>query len=376
MMSGHWSKVRREGARLFRDILLGPKRLAALIFSTRYYDTFLAGNIVVSVGERAATPKVAVFLIFPDRGLLPSHVRSLTYLAEAGYAPLLVSNLPLSDVDRARALDLSWRLIERPNFGHDFGGYRDAVLFLWQTGTRPQRLAILNDSCWFPIPDANDWLAAAENAGSDIVGAVGNRAIPRPAAHDTGRPDWTFTPSGRQFYYGSFALLVSGNALADADFPLFWKRLRLGREKRHVVKHGEVAFSQWAIGRGHSHSATLRTETLPDDLGRLDQDTLRAVLSNLIVIGDDDLKAAGHRLAIDESHRDDWRDRAINHIMKVAARQGMAYALAWFNVIHRDHAFLKKSPVRQDADGARVTVAIADKVGGNAAEDIRSEIAL
>jgi hypothetical protein len=376
IMSGLWSKARREGKRLLRDILLGPKRVAGLMLSTRYYDTFLAGGRAVTTGHLPGGPKVAIYLIYPDRGLLPSHVRSLTYLASAGYAPLVVSNLPLSATDRARALGLCWRLIERPNFGHDFGGYRDAVRFLWQEPTRPHRLAILNDSCWFPVPDSNDWLSVAEAAGTDIVGAVGNRAFPRPAAHDTARPDWTFAPTGRQFYYGSFALLVSGAALNDPDFPRFWKHLRLGREKRHVVRHGEIAFSQWAMRRGHSHSATLPVQTLPDDLARLDDDTLRAVLSNLIVIGDDGLRAAGNSLATTVAARDTWRDQAISHIMKVVARQGPAYALAWFSVLHKGHPFLKKSPVWQDPVGARVTAAIADRIGGQAGAEIRAEMAI
>jgi hypothetical protein len=375
-MSAQGSKTKREAVRLFRDLLLGPKRLAGLLFGTWYYDRFFAPQSVVSGGNLPVGAKVAIYLIYPDRGLLASHVRSLTYLAGAGYAPLLVSNLTLAEDDRARALRHCWHLIERPNFGHDFGGYRDAVLFLGASVGTLERLAILNDSCWFPVSDENDWLATAEAAGKDFVGAVPNRAFARPAADDDARPDWTFRPAGRKFYYGSFALLVSGAALTDTYFPRFWRNLRLGREKRHVVKHGEIAFTQWAMRRGHSHSATLPMQNLPDDLMRLDDKTLREVLDNLIVIGDDDLESRGLALLEGDHASQGWRDRTISHIMKVAARQGPAYALAWFNIVRKDHSFLKKSPVWQNREGARVTVAIADHIGGQAGADIRAEAAL
>lgn len=105
---------------------------------------------------------------------------------EKGYAPFVVSNLPLPEVERGRLLPSVWRYIERSNFGYDFGGFRDAVLELASDLPRMERLFFLNDSTWSPLPGGQDWLDAVESLGVDFAGAATNygtplrRAVNRP----------------------------------------------------------------------------------------------------------------------------------------------------------------------------------------------------
>ena len=91
--------------------------------------------------------KVAIYLIFPTSGVQESHLSAIEYIASSGYSPLVVSNLFLGDSDRQEVRSRCWQLIERPNYGFDFGGYRDGVLQLASSLHELTRLVIVNDSC-------------------------------------------------------------------------------------------------------------------------------------------------------------------------------------------------------------------------------------
>ena len=74
------------------------------------------------------------------------------------FTPLIVSNSPLSNKDKNLILEYSWVLIERKNFGYDFGGYRDGVLFISEKIIDLDKLILINDSTWFPIIDNNSFI--------------------------------------------------------------------------------------------------------------------------------------------------------------------------------------------------------------------------
>ena len=91
----------------------------------------LRRQVRITEGALAATRRCAVYVVYPRLGLQDSHLTSLAYLARKGCAPLVVSNLPLTPQERERLQPLCWRLVERPNYGYDFGAYREGVLPSW-----------------------------------------------------------------------------------------------------------------------------------------------------------------------------------------------------------------------------------------------------
>ena len=97
------------------------------------------------------TRRIAVFLLYQPAGITDSTLASCRFLSECGFSVLAVSNAPVSTLDRQRLAPLLWRFMERPNFGYDFGGYRDAIHWLWRQHIEFDQLLLVNDSIWFPV---------------------------------------------------------------------------------------------------------------------------------------------------------------------------------------------------------------------------------
>ncbi len=139
-------KLKREFVRLAGHVAGGPTYVFQYLTATPYYDRFMAKRSKVHVGALPMSRRIGLYLIFPQNGLLRSHLRALDHLIDNGYAPLVVSNLPLGEADLSLLKSRSFRVIERVNFGYDFGGYRDGILSLAKDFPRLERLVLLNDS--------------------------------------------------------------------------------------------------------------------------------------------------------------------------------------------------------------------------------------
>ncbi len=61
-------------------------------------------------------------------------------------------------------------IVERPNFGYDFGGYHDGVWLIGKLGLRLREVLFLNDSVWFPILKNATLLADMRATSQDYVG--------------------------------------------------------------------------------------------------------------------------------------------------------------------------------------------------------------
>lgn len=91
-------------------------------------------------------PKLAVFVVFRPKGVAASIYMTLEYLCKHGITVLITSNAALNHDDRQKFASLAWKVIERPNFGYDFGAYRDSILYLRDQGVEPDHLLLMNDS--------------------------------------------------------------------------------------------------------------------------------------------------------------------------------------------------------------------------------------
>lgn len=270
-------KIRRELARPFRQIAALPERIFSRLFGSLYYDILLSGRVRNFEGVLPAADKVAVYLIFPTTGLADSHVTAIRYLSSGGYAPLVVSNLPLSGADRQRLRDICWRWVERPNFGYDFGGYRDGVLTATSDVPDLKRLVLVNDSCWFPLPGSADCLAQAETMDRDFVGAASHYGHPRIGADQYLEIAWNYCTAHRHFHYASFALKISERVLRDGAFVRFWRRFLLSNTKRLTVTRGETGLTIFILSRGYSHGTTHDTTQLDHVLAGLASRELETV---------------------------------------------------------------------------------------------------
>jgi hypothetical protein len=364
-------KIARELKRPFQQLKLMPSRISTLLFGRHYFDMFLAPKTRCRSGKIAAGPRVAVYLIFPQQGLLQSHLEALSYLTAKGYAPIVVSNIPLSDADASQLAELSWLIVERPNFGYDFGGYRDGILQALDRLETIQRLVLLNDSAWFPLPGAADWLERAEQLQLDFVGAASNYGHPRVDVKDFKSIRWSYSPKHRSFHYCSFALMFSQALLSDPKFRNFWKRFPLTNNKKVTVRRGEIGLSQWVMSQGFSHGSTLELDQLHSELAQLSDAELKQEAEDTIILERPSLLALKQDLLAGNASPEDLRA----FILTAVSAQGVSYALPGYVYRHKGFAFLKKSPCWLDEQASDITLAFAQNLPGEIGTAIATEAA-
>ncbi|AHC99311.1 lipopolysaccharide biosynthesis protein [Leisingera methylohalidivorans] len=362
-------KITRELKRPLQQITQLPSRLGSLLLGRWYYDTILARKIRCAEGAIPAGPQPAVYLIFPSQGLQESHFIALRYLIDSGFAPVVVSNIPLGDADRQRLIEVCWLCIERPNFGYDFGGYRDGLLTARTRLKRIDRLVLLNDSSWFPLPGAGDWLAAAEALNADFAAAACNYGHPRVEAEHFRSINWAYSTANRNFQYCSFALMLSGGLMADPEFIKFWKRFPLTNNKKFIVRRGETGLTQWVMAHGFSHRAVLKTADLDQRLAQLPPDEIRQVAEETVIFGRPSLAALKARLLSNGAPAEDY----LSFILTAVATQGVSYTLPAYLHAEEGFAFLKKSPCWLTQDGSDITLRFAAGLKGEAGQVFAAE---
>ncbi|WP_375570055.1 rhamnan synthesis F family protein [Seohaeicola saemankumensis] len=324
-----------------------PKTLETLAEPFRYltfvplYDFRKSRLMRVTQGALPQGREIAVYLIFAPDGVQGSHLHMLSELARAGISPLVVSNLPLSDADRASLCACAWRVIERPNVGYDFGGYRDGILSIADLLPTLDRLWILNDSAWL-VDQTPSWFDEARAMGRDFAGSVSNYGIAKIDIQDHTEIVWQFNPAHRKFHYVSNGWCIGAAILRDPAFLRFWKRLQIRHSKQLTVRRGEIGFSQWVIRRGFSHGATLEIDRLDAELAALDPARLDEVARHLMMIdvGFEPVKAAV--LALDPATETGRRAR-ITLCLTAVARFGTIIAMPFYNQRFRRLPFFKKS---------------------------------
>lgn len=348
-------KLRREAARPFWQLfLLGPN-LASYCFGALYYDLFQSRKVRVFEGALPPGSRTAIYLIFPNSGLKGSHLHSLRYLADNGYATIVVSNLPLSPADQKVLCDNCWVFLQRPNYGYDFGGYREGVRYLGSRINGLDRLVIVNDSTWFPV-DNNNWLDQAEKLGVDFAAAASNYGTPHPDISDFRNIKWEYKTTHRNFHYCSFAFLFSPRLVRDKGFQRFWRWFPMTNDKTRTVRRGEIGLSQWIIRRGFSHAATGNVQNLDRELAALSDERLFEVAENIIIPEDRRLGRIKQELF---ANGKPTRAELIGLILTTVARQGASYVLADMAIHEREFAFLKKSPVWLDEEASNITIKLA-----------------
>ena len=366
-------KLRRELFRIPRVI----KRLLPYIFDyyflTAYYDRFLLPCRTIYQGQKPLSGKVAIFVIYPIHGLKPSHLAALRYLTTSGYSPFLVSNFPLQTNDRNLVLANCWKLIERPNCGYDFGAYRDAILYIHTHQINLDRVALFNDSCWFPIPATSSWLYTAEANELDLVSSASNSFLKPPTTLELCTVNWAYDDSVPTFHLSSFSLLISGRLISNPDFITFWRRLRLSNQKKYTVTRCEMGLTKWVKASRYTFGTTLDISNLDIELAGLDMRSLKQVLQSMIVI---EATLASEKAILVSEYRDSdcWKLSSISFILRVVYFQSIFESLPDYLIRYHEFGFLKKAPARYNVESARTMLSIANEVADNCDFDLPREV--
>ncbi len=299
-------KLRRELRRLIDQIVSLPALIHEPIRQSRY-DATLRKALELRDGGAPAAEKICVFLVYQPDAVPPSVLLTCAWLRSRGYATLLVANGGLPEAAMAQLHGLVWKVLSRPNFGYDFGGYRDGLLQVAAMGLHPERLVILNDSIWLPMHDRTCPLTLAEAIPDAITGLLMHtrRGIDQPDAEGM---------------IESYFYSVPRKVLADAAFWQFWQSLRLSNVKARVIHRGERGFSKAMHAAGIPLAALSSRRMFLARIAAQDAAFLRLTLQHAAYI-DPPLAAEGTALLAGYCADDAWRERALRHIEATVMRR-------------------------------------------------------
>jgi hypothetical protein len=286
-------KVKRE---LIRLGLRANERLpfAYLLDTIRqhHHDRQAHEALRETSGSLPLGDRVAVFILFQPKGIAGSTYFTLEHLAQNGWSVVVVSNSPLTLSDRKKLSASSSHVIERPNFGYDFGAYREGWRWLDRQGYRPQRLILMNDSTWFPLRRGDDSLSRMEALDADLAGHV----FKTEKTEDRGRD-----------HIESHLLMLGPRALAHRGIRTFMHSYVMSNSKAATIRRGEKGISQAAIAAGLKVKALFGREEMLSLLAGLSDEQLLVALQKLALHNDAGRKVREIWLAAAAAGRP-WRD--------------------------------------------------------------------
>jgi hypothetical protein len=247
-MRGALWKIRRELLRVGSQLLEPYRQIRDALLRVDYRLRH-AHHVQHFEGQVELADRVAVFLLYQPQGVAQSVFMTCEHLQDQGYACVVVSNGELNPADLNRMLPKVAHVIVRPNFGYDFGGYQEALIWLRQRGGDVNQLLLMNDSVWFPALKGSSFLMEMEKADADVVGAL---SAQRGAAQR----------HQRKLFYASFMLLFSGKVWRSAKFENFWKHYRQTSSKPRTIRKGERKLSALFIhDDAYTHHAMVSAVT-------------------------------------------------------------------------------------------------------------------
>ncbi len=364
-------KIRREFVRLGRQVFNLPGEVLRLIYFRRWYDFRTCRQIRRTTGQISIENEVGVYLIFPKEGLLQSHITMIEEMRRAQIAPVIVSNSPLSDDDKAKLIPIVARIIERPNVGYDFGGYRDGFLDLAAELSKLERAWMLNDSVWL-VPQPTSWFEDARLLGTDLVAATSNFSMPRVAPHRYKEIIWRHRTDHKNFHYASYAMGFGPRIIGDPAFLRYWRKLHITDDKTRTVRRGEIGLTQWALRRGFTHSATHEVDQLDQELASFDDFEVDRIARELVIPDDAALEGILEDVLSIDYNTQEGRASRIALILTTVSRRASAYALPGY-ALRRGFHFLKKSPLWLSRGGAATMAMLISRIDGPIGNEIRNE---
>lgn len=311
--------------------------------------------LVRTEGAARLESEVAVVLLYQPDGLLRSTFHMLDHLRAKGLSLLIVSNATLSPADRDGLRERAWRIVERPNFGYDFGGYRDGILHLLDEGIQPARLFVINDSIWFPLGPDSDLVDRARTSDADLYGFVLN---------DRRRKT-------RHWHLQSYFLAFSGRVVAHRDFRRFWKRLFLSDNRDHAIRRCEIVLTEYFRKRGHETASRFRDRDTVGAAGAMEDAELRGLMSSLASSRIENAAEFGRLLSSDRSDPA-WREAALGEFARAMSGTSLISAHPLVLLGHLHAPMLKKN---RDPDYVAQRAALfALGLDAGFASEVRDEI--
>jgi len=374
-----WWKIRRELFRPFRQLAALPIRFASLIGGRFYYDTFLKRLARTHLGPLPLTSKICVYVLFPSSPNCESQLVAMESLRRDGFSILAVSNKYLGLESRKRLLATASVLIERVNFGYDFGGYRDGVCYLYDNKhiESLQHLLLMNDSCWYPMTNQN-WPELAISQGKDFVGATSAYGVSNSSLEIDPHKNWVVNKERGYFHYSSYALMIGQAVFKQSGFQSFFRHLALTNNKTYTVRRGEVGLTKLVKKMAASHGETHSMDTLPRILGQKSKDEIFDMVEHSTLLDGnhlvDDKRALVERIRGKPEKQSQLRQECEVYLLRLIARQGLCYSLPVWLISEQNFPFLKKSLIHMSQENAHTIARMCTMPRADYIDKLRREI--
>jgi hypothetical protein len=192
----------------------------------------------VEAGEVPPGRSLALYVHYSGSGVVSAMVRrQLELWRDAGFATVFITMAPsVPEADWAAVRALTALVVQRANFGRDFGAWCDLVPLLRErfAVAGMEELLLANDSVLGPIRPFAPVVAALRSGGPGVFGLT--------ESHQGGT------------HLQSYGVLARGGP-AVADLLGFLGGLRLSVSKWLVVQRGELSLARHMLGRGHRVAA-------------------------------------------------------------------------------------------------------------------------
>lgn len=324
-------KVRRELDRAKQRLWAAVGKVYEPLVQ-RAYDRKRTELVHVHEGTVELTDHIALILTYQPKGFAASLIWTCTYLASKGYSPMVVCNAPAGEVELRKLLPHCWKILLRPNYGYDFGGYRDGILHLLDTDVFPNALIILNDSVWYPLNDEDTLVERMEASKFNLTGAI----------LQAGDPTKTESSSRRRDFIESFLYHVDGTCFQSPAFQNFWKSFPMSNLKFNAVYAGERRFSREMADAGLSVGCIFTRARMLDALKDQSVDFLRRTIT-YAAYSDPSFEAEGSTLLSNYTADEDWRQRALSHVADVTGKRHFHASFCYASISLLNVSFLKKT---------------------------------
>ena len=238
--AGSWRRVVRRYWSVMREVLGAlPRDLALSARSKARRIVRMEDGVDPVPGASCA----ALYVHYAPSGRVSDMVLcQLRSLREAGFAVMFLSsasNIPEPDWQAVRTVCAV--VVQRRNFGLDFGAWQDAVPEIHQRWPDLTQLMLANDSVLGPLHPMPPIIQALRSGGNGLFGLTESL---QGGAH-----------------LQSYMLLANGR-LAVADVLGFLETLFISHSKWLLVQAGELRLARWMRRRGHRVAALYAYERL------------------------------------------------------------------------------------------------------------------
>jgi hypothetical protein len=249
------------------------------------------------VRPAADATRIALYVHYSATGCISEMVRrQLATLSQLGFGIAFVSMADcIPEADWQAVRQLAALVAQRPNFGLDFGAWRDLMPEVRRRWSVPQELLLANDSVLGPIHPLGPAIEAMRAGGDGMFGLTESLQ---------GGP-----------HLQSYMVLARGLP-AVQDLMHFVQGLRISSSKWLLVHMAEIRMSQWMRWRGHRVAALFGYRRLAEVLAVDREERMRLQMvykrfANLAQLSDEAAVGVLHRWPLNPTH----------HLWRVLATQ-------------------------------------------------------